>query len=284
MSILDRLNLLVRSNLNDTLGKRSSAAREALSEMEDSLREARRRQAELRRGEKQLIAQIREARDKADQWEERAMLALRNDDEELAREALLVKNNAMRNARQLRDQLDDHRAHMQDIERALEALEHKLEGTKNRLEARSDNSQKRPSESRSPNTSDDKLERKWDEELRRRTGQSPEKSSSSRPVDPEVSETFDTSGKFREMDRMASKIDGMEAEIEAMRELDDTGGDSRRAELEERFRSMEQRRKKTGLNSSTSSKSSDSKRPRRSKDDEKPPIDDDLSDLKKKFE
>ena len=284
MSILDRLNLLVRSNLNDTLGKRSGAAREALSDMEDSLREARRRQAELRRGEKQLIAQIREARDKADQWEERAMLALRNDDEELAREALLVKNDAMRNARQLRDQLDDHRAHMQDIERALEALEHKLEGTKNRIQARSDSSQKRSSADSSSNRSDNNLEHKWDEKLRRRTGQSPTKSSTSRPVDPDVSDTFDTSGKFREMDRMASKIDGMEAEIEAMRELDDIGTDSRRAELEERFRSMEQRRKPTREKSSTSSKSSDSESSRRSKGDDEPPIDDDLSDLKKKFE
>ena len=269
MSILDRLNLLVRSNLNDSLGKHGPASpQEALSEMEKSLRDARRRQAELRRGEKQLIEQIREARDKADQWEDRAMLALRNDDEELAREALIVKNDAMRQARSLRDQLDDHRAHMQDIERALEALEHKLEGTKRRLEADSG------SASRRRRTSDEST---WDNRLRRRTeGRAETSDDRKKTVAPEVSGTFDTSRKFREMDRMASKIDGMEAEIEAMREIDDVGGGARRSKLEERFRSLENRGRPD----------TDTKRkPRSQRDsDDEPPVDDDLSDLKKKFE
>ncbi len=273
MSILDRLNLLIRSNLNDSLGKHGSrSARQALSDMEGSLREARRQQADLRRGEKQLIAQVRQAREKADQWEDRAMMALRDGDEELAREALIVKNRAMRDARQLRDQLDDHRAHMQDIERALEALEHKLEGTRNRLRARSRDSRRRSQRSskRLPRQGDEDA---WDAEMRRRARKRRSASSaSSLPPDPDVSETFDTSREFGEMDRMASKIDGMEAEIEAMRELDDIGGDSRRAELERIFRSMEQR---------GGPEKDDRSSRRRS---QKPPVDDDLADLKKKFE
>lgn len=276
MSILDRLDLLVRSNISDAFGDRSRA--DALSEMENSLRQARRKQAELRRGEKELIEQIREARDRADQWEERAMLALRNDDEELAREALVVKNEAMREAGRLRDQLDDHRQHMQDIERALEALEHKLEGTRNRIRARSDD--KRRLES--GRSSGGSRAAKWDEKLRRRTGKAPpgDRGADSAPAS-ETSDAFDTSEEFREMDRMAGKIDGMEAEIEAMRELDDIGGDSRRAKLERKFRSMEQkegrsRRRRRG------SESDEDRGGDRS--DDRPPIDDDLSDLKKKFE
>ncbi len=274
MSILDRLNLLIRSNINDTLGRQGSgSARRALSEMEGSLRQARRRQAELRRGEKQLIAQVREARDKADQWEDRAMMALRDGDEELAREALVVKNRAMRDARQLRDQLDDHRAHMQDIERALEALEHKLEGTRSRMRAIS-REKKDTSGDRSPRLGDDRKGARWDRKLEQR-GRSTSRSAAS---DPELSESFDTSREFSEMNRMASKIDGMEAEIEAMRELDDiSGGDSRRAELERIFRSMEQRGRP----------SRDDRKRRGSRDrdrSDEPPIDDDLADLKKKFE
>lgn len=270
MSILDRLNLLIRSNLNDTLGKQGSrSARQALSDMEGSLRQARRQQAELRRGEKQLIAQVRQARKKADQWEDRAMMALRDGDEDLAREALVVKNRAMRDARQLRDQLDDHRAHMQDIARALEALEHKLEGTRNRMRARSRDNRRLSDASKRRSGDGDA----WDEEMKRRARKRQSSSSSSPPVDPEVSDTFDTSREFGEMDRMASKIDGMEAEIEAMRELGDIGGaDSRRAELERIFRSMEQR-----------GRPSDEHRSKRRRSDE-PPIDDDLADLKKKFE
>lgn len=272
MSIMDRLNLLIRSNLNDTLGKHGSGSgRRALSEMESSLRDARRRRAELRRGEKQLIDQIRKAREKSDQWEERAMMALRNGDEDLAREALTVKNRALRDARQLRDQLDDHRAHIQDIERALEALEHKLEGARNRMRALSDR-ERRPSTASNKRLSGQRRASKWDEEFRRRN--KPQDGDSA--VDPERSETFDTSREFREMDRMASKIDGMEAEIEAMRELGDIGGESRRAELERIFRSMEQRGRPTD-------KRGDTKRSDESPSGE-PPVDDDLADLKKKFE
>ncbi len=273
MSILDRLDLLIRSNLNDALGKNST--RSALSEMESSLREARRRKAELRRAEKDLIDQIRAARDRADQWEERAMLALRNDDEELAREALIVKNEAMREAGKLRDQLDDHRAHIQDIERALEALEHKLEGTRRRMQASSESP--RRIKSSSPERGE-KRGAKWDEKMQQRTGKSPGTPSRSTPPDPEVSDAFDTSDKFREMRRMASKIDGMEAEIEAIRELDDIGTDSRRAELEQVFRKLETRGRPGDADRRPSEKD------RQKQGGDEPPLDDDLADLKKKFE
>lgn len=277
MSILDRLNLLIRSNLNDTLGRHGrTSARKALSDMESSLRDAKRRQAQLRRDEKRLVEQIRETREKAERWEERAMLALQNDDEELAREALLVKNDAVRKARQLRDQLDDHRAHIQDIERALEALEHKLEGTRSKIRAMSEDKKKSaPPSRRKP--SGNRAGAEWDERLRRRK-ESRSQAPTPEPADPEVSETFDTSTTFREMDRMASKIDGMEAEIEAMRELDDIGGDGRRAELERIFRSMEGRRRPSG---ESRRKQTTSDRADRA---DEPPLDDDLADLKKKFE
>ena len=270
MSILDRLNLLIRSNINDGLGRHGSA-RQALSEMEMSLRQARRQQAELRRGEKQLIAQIREARDRSEQWEERAMLALRSDDEKLAREALVVKNRAMREATRLRDQLDDHRAHMEDIARALEALEHKLDGTRNRMRARTDEDRRSSSQRPRGSISSDRGDDDWEERLRRR--QAARRSQGAAPTreEPSASPAFDTSRHLGEFNRMASKIDGMEAEIEAMRELSDIGGDPRREELERIFSSMEGHRRPA------------ERSPRRKRNEE-PPISDDLADLKKKFE
>lgn len=268
MSILDRLNLLIRSNLNSASGRHGAAStRRALADVESSIRAARREQATLRHGEKQLIARVRQARDRADQWEDRAMLALRNGDEDLAREALLVKNEAIHEAQRLREELDDHRAHMQDIARALEALEHKLEGTKNRIRATSSRDSRDRGSTRKARISGEAD--KWDEEFRRRRKGKSSVSSPERTVDPEIDPTFDTSREFSEMDRMASKIDGMEAEIEAMRELGEIGTDGRAAELDRRFRSLEER--------------SRSKR-HRTDSSEEPPLDDDLADLKKKFE
>ncbi len=264
MSIMDRLNLLIRSNLNDTLGKSSETSRKkALAEVGKSLRQARHHRAKLRRDEEQLAEQIRQERDTANRWEDRAVLALRNDDEELAREALLEKNRAMRRVEGLRDELDELRDQIDDIESALEALEHKLDGTRSRLEARS-------SGGSSPASRRRNREEAWEEKFEKRRGR--------RPSD-DASEPFDTSRQTREFNRMASKIDGMEAEVEAMRELNDLDGDGHRRQLEERFRSLEGRRRDSDRPSDRSDRSSRSRRDRRRPSE----ADDDLADLKNKF-
>ncbi|TXD37690.1 hypothetical protein FRC98_08355 [Lujinxingia vulgaris] len=281
MSILDRLNLLIRSNFNESSRSERGGVRSNLREVETSLRDAKRQQAELRRGERQIIEQIRSEREKADQWEDRAMLALRNGDEDLAREALVVKNKAMVEARRLRDQLDEHRAYMQDIARALEALEHKLEGTRGKMRAAS----RRQSGAR-PSL---RNESAWDAELRRRMeareqgdaapaprtpSSTTPRTSSPTPADFVTDETFDTTRSMREFDRMSSKIDSMEADIEAMREISDIGNslDPRRAELDAIFSRLEDRKSRSDSSSAPSA-------PRKNEGDR-----DDLADLKRKFQ
>jgi phage shock protein A len=244
MSILDRLNTLIRAEINDL--SRGGSFGNAMKEMEGSLRDARRQRAELRRSEANLVKQIRAARQQADRWEERAMLALKSDEEELAREALMMKNRQLDEASRLRDELDEYRAQIQDLERALEALEMKLEGARGRL---------REGSSRGRVTD----EAAWDRRMRRRMRKSEADQSAGEHLDPleDMAEEFGTERSFREFDRMSSKINAMEADIEAMRELSgDDWIDPRRKELEDIFGKMEKKKKS----------------------------DDDLSDLKKKFE
>ena len=200
MSILNRLNRLIRANVSNALdGSDRTSRRAQLRKMREGLREARREQTKLRRNESQIVEAIHEARDEADQWEQRALLALENDDESLARQALKQKNLALREAQKLREDLDEHRSQIEDIERSLEALELKLENQR-------DESASGPRRSR-------------------------QKSS-----DLEDRETFET------FDRMAGKINSMEAEADAMRELsEDLSGSRSRSELEERFRALEQK-------------------------------------------
>ncbi len=255
MSLLDRLNLLIRSEMSDLTRR----GKNPMGEMEGSLKEARRQKAELRRSEAKLLKQIREVREKAERWEERAVLALKNGDEDLAREALVMKNRTLDEAAQMRDDLDHYRAQIQDLERALEALEMKLEGTRGRLR-----------DGASGSSLD--AEAKWDAEMRRRRtdGDTAGRTSASH-LDPlEDIGGFGTSGAFDEFDRMSSKISAMEADIDAMRELtdDDPLVDPRRREIEEKFRRMERRKQ-------TDEQLSDLKK-RKAEDD-------DLSDLKNKF-
>ena len=287
-SILDRLNLLVRSNLNELGSSVRPGSPGPLRDMESSLRDARRQLVELRTGETSLSKQIRELRDKADSWEDRAMMALRSGDEDLAREALLVKNANMREAERLREQLDDHRAYIRDMQTSLEALEMKIDSARGRLESRARAQGQRPHSNSGP-----REERDWDAEMRRRMSQRDDGGgddrardgrnrddrgrddrdfSRSRPparqnrydgplagTDGELSDRVSGSEQtFREFDRMSNTIDAMEAEVDAINELagsDDLLIDPRRAELDRIFDRMETKKR----------------------------TDDDLSDLKAKF-
>lgn len=247
MSILDRLNLLIRSELNEISSR--DRFRSTMSDVESSLRDARRQQIELRKGERQFIEEIKSSRQKVDLWEQRAVLALKAGEEDLAREALVQKNKTLSTIEKLRDQLDDQRAYLKDITRALEALELKLQGT--RMQSG------RPGTPNTPSMSEHPLndESAWDRELKRRLaakgGDIPEfESNDASSVPPSNERTFN------EFDRMADKIRGFEASIEAFQELSvDDIVDPRRKELENVFNRME-RQKKTN---------------------------DDLEDLKKKF-
>ena len=293
MSILDRLNLLVRSNLSDA-GSSSARSgwRSTMRDMENSLRDARRQLAELRVNERRLVDRIREVRRKADQWEDRAMMALRRGEDDLAREALVEKNKVQREVDRLHEELDDQRAYMRDIESSLEALEVKLEGTRGRMD--SDRRDSRGSSRGASRGGGATSERDWDAEMRRRmrdrdgddrssrSGRRDDdyRRSSSRGEDGDRGrrsyrddrgsdrgyddtrargagfETFDTEPTFREFDRMSHKISTMEAEIDAIRELsDDDLMDPRKRELEDIFNKMETRKR----------------------------VDDDLTDLKAKF-
>ncbi len=268
MSILDRLNLLVRANLNEVSSRAGSAWQGTLRDMESSLRDAHRQMAGLRQNERRLVDQLRATREKVDQWEDRAMMALKSGDEDLAREAIVIKNQTMREAERLREQLGEHRAYMRDMESSLEALQVKLDAARSRM--RNERAPYAPSSqgSYTPRSSTPRNEDSWDAELRRRLaeregGGAPPRQTSS--YDPPLSNRpymdstpFDTDTSFETMDRMARNIAEMEARVDAASELsgdDDLLVDPRRRQLDKIFDEMETNKK----------------------------TDDDLSDLKRKF-
>jgi phage shock protein A len=135
MGILNRLNTLIRSNVNDLISGSSEPDRvldRSIGDMEGSLVEARQHAAKARAAEKRLLREWDDVRDEALDWEDKAMEALRLGDEELARDCLLMKRKLDTKADKIREDLEQQRAYMGDLGKSLDALETKLDSVRAR--------------------------------------------------------------------------------------------------------------------------------------------------------
>ena len=138
MGILDRINLLIRSNVAD-LTRRSDSPDRALDrtigEMESSLREARVQLSRCESAERSLHSKWRRTREEALDWEDKAMESLRLGDEERAREYLVEKHKIDGRSKQLKEELEQQREYIADLARSLDALNVKLESATGRRRA-----------------------------------------------------------------------------------------------------------------------------------------------------
>ena len=118
MSILDRLNLLVRSEFGARSADRPSSreVRATLREASDSLVEVRRIERQLDREHQNLVAAV-------DREEASAVRALESGDEESARRSLERKAVLARDAATVRADLDDARERLGQLRSALRSLQ-----------------------------------------------------------------------------------------------------------------------------------------------------------------
>jgi phage shock protein A len=135
MGILNRLNTLVRANVNELISGSSEpdrALERSLREMESSVGDARKQMAHTKVTERQLMRQWDDARDEALDWEDKAMEALRLGDEEIARDCLIMKRKLDDRAGKVREDLEQQRGYLGDLERSLDAVHHKIESVRGR--------------------------------------------------------------------------------------------------------------------------------------------------------
>jgi len=135
VGILDRIHRLVRANVNDLIDRSDVpevALDRSIAEMEGSIREARKHVRVSGKEEERLANELRSVREEAFGWEDRAMLALRQGDEELARKALVRKSELDARAEGVREALVRHRDYLADLERSLDALDHKVDAARTR--------------------------------------------------------------------------------------------------------------------------------------------------------
>jgi phage shock protein A len=196
MGIFSRLAQLIRSNLNDLISKSEDPEKmlnQVVLDMSLQLTEAKKQVAASIADEKRLAKQFEQEAANSSEWERRAMMALRAGNEELAKEALARKKEHDQLAATFKDQWGKQKAAVDQLKKALRLLNDKIEEAK----------------------------RKKNVLIARKKRAEAQKS-----IQETMSGLRDQSA-FETFDRMAGKIDQMEAEAEAAGEIqEEFTGDS----------------------------------------------------------
>ena len=188
MGIFARLAILVKSNLNDLISRSEDPEKmlnQVVIDMANQLIEAKKQVAVSIADEKRLARQLEQEAASATEWERKAMLALHAGDEGLAKEALARKKEHETLAAPLREQWQKQKHSVEQLKMALRLLNNKIEEAK----------------------------RKKNVLIARK------KRAEAQKAIQETMSGLQNASAFETFDRMATRVDQMEAEAEATTEL-----------------------------------------------------------------
>ncbi len=206
MGIFDRFKTVVSSNINDMISKAENPEKmlnQVLLDMNEQMIESKKAVAMAIADEKKLEREASENKRQADEWEKKAMLAVRANRDDLAKEALLRKQEYEGYATQLFTQWQSQKESVEKLKVSLRELQGKIDEAsrkKNILIARAKRAE-----------AQDKINKT-------------------------MSSISGNKSAFDTFERMSKKVDELEARTEAAKELEDaTSG----ATLEKQFAQLE---------------------------------------------
>ena len=129
MGFFDRLSRLLRSNLNDLVGRAEDPAKildQSVADMQSDLIKLRQAVASAIASQKRIENQAQQAESQAKTWYERATLALKTGEEELAKEALSRRKTYQETATALNSQLSTQAGQVENLKKNLLSLEGKI--------------------------------------------------------------------------------------------------------------------------------------------------------------
>ena len=138
MGIFSRFTDIINSNINNILDKAEDPAkmvRLIIQEMEDTLVEVRSSSAKTLADKKELTRQVTRFENEAQQWQDKAELALSKDREDLARAALMEKKKSAENAKAIMEELAHIEEHIVKLQDEITQLQEKLADAKARQKA-----------------------------------------------------------------------------------------------------------------------------------------------------
>jgi phage shock protein A len=205
MGIFSRLKTVVSSNINDLINKSENPEKmlnQLLIDMNEQMIEAKKSVAMAIADEKKLERETNMQMESSKEWERKAMLAVRASKDDLAREALLRKQEAETFYLEYKKQWDLQKESVGKLKESLRELQSKIDEAsrkKNLLIARA------------------------------------KRAEAQQKIQSTMSSVSNGSA-FEAFDRMASKVDQIEAQAEASKELEDF---SKGSNLDKQFKELE---------------------------------------------
>lgn len=205
MSIFSRLGTLLKSNINDLISRAEDPEKilnQLIQDMKEQLLEAKKQVASAIADERKLFKQLENERHLANQWEKKAMMAVKAGRDDLAVEALQRKEQHEALSAEYQAQWEAQKAATESLRSALRQLNNKIEEAKRKKDLLIARQRRAEAQARIQQT---------------------------------MAGFGDTSA-FESFERMAEKVDRIEAQAEANAEL---AKDMQNTDLDSKFASLE---------------------------------------------
>src|SRR6476660_4299701 len=135
MGIFDRFSTLLRSNINDLISRAEDAEKmlnQILVDLRGQLAKAKQQVATAIADEKRLRDQADAEYRQAADWEQKAMLAIKEGRDDLAKQALMRQGEHGSHAQQLEQTWESHRLETEKLKNSLRDLNDKIEEAKHK--------------------------------------------------------------------------------------------------------------------------------------------------------
>lgn len=129
MGALSKLSRIIKANVNDMLDRVENPekmVKQLLSELKEGLREAEVETAKARKESTRVGSKFKESQGLVAEWDEKVVLALKNSNDSLAKEALKKKKEYEQQAETIKGTWKKQKETVRELEKGLEELQNKI--------------------------------------------------------------------------------------------------------------------------------------------------------------
>lgn len=133
MGIFQRISMLLKSNINDLISRAENPEKvlnQSIDDMRSQLGKAKQEVAGAIADARKLQQQVEKEKKQAEEWEQRAMLAVQQGRDDLAKQALMRHSEHLQNAQAMHETWVRQKTETEQLKNALRQLNDKIEEAK----------------------------------------------------------------------------------------------------------------------------------------------------------